>query len=106
MVSAGARGEASFWWCPGADDERNPTMQAAGITNNITSNRCDEAQNDDVECPKNITNLEAREKMRQRFRGEQVQHHGSRRAAAVRRDASHAHDSIYDEQRSHGRRLS
>ena len=27
--SAGARGEASFWWCPGADDERNPTMQAA-----------------------------------------------------------------------------
>ena len=22
--ASGARGEASFWWCPGADDERNP----------------------------------------------------------------------------------
>ena len=36
------RGESSFWWVPGADDERNPSMQAAGIMSNITSSRADE----------------------------------------------------------------
>ncbi|MGL4650819.1 MAG: phage terminase large subunit, partial [Caldilineaceae bacterium] len=30
--AAGIRGEASFWWVPGSLDERNPSMQAAGIT--------------------------------------------------------------------------
>lgn len=98
--SAGARGEASFWWCPGADDERNPTMQAAGITSNITSSRCDEAQNDDVEVPKNITNLEAREKMRQRL-GEQV-HIMVPGARLLFVGTPHTHDSIYDEQEAMG----
>ena len=57
------RGESAFWWVPGADDERNPSMQAAGICSTVTSSRCDEAQNDDVEVPKNITNPDNREKM-------------------------------------------
>ena len=65
------RGESSFWWVPNANDERNPSMQAAGITSTITSSRCDEAQNDDVEVPRNIQNPEAREKMRYRL-GEQT----------------------------------
>ena len=26
------RGEQSFWWVKGSNDERNPSMQAAGIT--------------------------------------------------------------------------
>ena len=38
----------------GATDERNPSMQAAGILSNITSSRADEVQNDDVEVPRNI----------------------------------------------------
>lgn len=54
------RGESSFWWVPGADDERNPSMQAAGIMSNITSSRADEVQNDDVEVPRNIRTPEAR----------------------------------------------
>lgn len=98
--ATGARGESSFWWAPGADDERNPSMQAAGITSNITSSRCDEAQNDDVEVPKNIQNPEAREKMRYRL-GEQVHIMvpGARRLFV---GTPHTHDSIYDEQERAG----
>lgn len=89
------RGESSFWWVPGADDERNPSMQAAGITTAITSSRADEIQNDDVEVPRNITTAEAREKMRYRL-GEQV--HilvpGGRKLFI---GTPHTHDSLYDE---------
>lgn len=94
------RGESSFWWCPEADDERNPSMQAAGITSNITSSRCDEAQNDDVEVPRNIQNPEAREKMRYRL-GEQV-HIMVPGAKRLFVGTPHTHDSIYDEQERMG----
>jgi hypothetical protein len=94
------RGEAAFWWAPGADDERNPSMQAAGITSNITSSRCDEAQNDDVEVPRNIQHPDARERMRYRL-GEQVHIMvpGARRLFV---GTPHTHDSIYDEQERMG----
>lgn len=94
------RGEASFWWVPGSEDERNPSMQAAGITSNITSSRCDEAQNDDVEVPRNITNPENREKMRYRL-GEQVHCMvpGARRLFV---GTPHTHDSLYDEMEAMG----
>lgn len=95
MQDGGARGEASFWWVPGASDERNPSMQAAGITSNITSSRCDEAQNDDVEVPRNITNPEAREKMRYRL-GEQT-HIMVPGARQLFIGTPHTHDSLYDE---------
>ena len=96
----GNKGEAAFWWCPGAQDQRNPSMQAAGILSNITSSRCDEAQNDDVEVPKNITNPESREKMRARL-GEQIHIMvpGARRLFI---GTPHTHDSIYDEQEQLG----
>jgi hypothetical protein len=96
----GNKGEAAFWWCPGADDERNPSMQAAGILSNITSSRCDEAQNDDVEVPKNITNPESREKMRARL-GEQI-HIMVPGAWRLFIGTPHTHDSIYDEQEKLG----
>lgn len=94
------RGEASFWWVPGAQDERNPSMQAAGITSNITSSRCDEAQNDDVEVPRNIQNPEAREKMRYRL-GEQT-HCMVPGARQLFIGTPHTHDSLYDEQEAMG----
>jgi len=94
------RGEASFWWVPGAVDERNPSMQAAGITSNITSSRCDEAQNDDVEVPRNIQNPEAREKMRYRL-GEQT-HCMVPGARQLFVGTPHTHDSLYDEMQSMG----
>lgn len=94
------RGEASFWWVPGAVDERNPSMQAAGITSTITSSRCDEAQNDDVEVPRNIQNPEAREKMRYRL-GEQT-HCMVPGARQLFIGTPHTHDSLYDEMESMG----
>lgn len=99
-MGSGAKGEASFWWVPGADDERNPSMQAAGITSNITSSRCDEAQNDDVEVPRNITNIEAREKMRYRL-GEQT-HIMVPGARQLFIGTPHTHDSLYDEKEAAG----
>jgi hypothetical protein len=98
--STGIRGEASFWWVPGANDERNPSMQAAGITSNITSSRCDEAQNDDVEVPRNIQNPEAREKMRYRL-GEQT-HCMVPGARQLFIGTPHTHDSLYDEKERAG----
>lgn len=94
------RGESSFWWVPGANDERNPSMQAAGITSTITSSRCDEAQNDDVEVPRNIQNPEAREKMRYRL-GEQT-HCMVPGARQLFIGTPHTHDSLYDEMESMG----
>lgn len=94
------RGESSFWWVPGADDERNPSMQAAGITSTITSSRCDEAQNDDVEVPRNIQNPEAREKMRYRL-GEQT-HCMVPGARQLFIGTPHTHDSLYDEMEGMG----
>jgi hypothetical protein len=94
------RGESSFWWVPGAVDERNPSMQAAGITSTITSSRCDEAQNDDVEVPRNIQNPEAREKMRYRL-GEQT-HCMVPGARQLFIGTPHTHDSLYDEMESMG----
>lgn len=91
----GIRGEAAFWWVPGSEDERNPSMQAAGITSNITSSRCDEAQNDDVEVPRNIQNPEARDKMRYRL-GEQT-HCMVPGARQLFIGTPHTHDSLYDE---------
>lgn len=97
---AAIKGGPEFWWVPGSDDERNPSMQAAGITSNITSSRCDEAQNDDVEVPKNITNPENREKMRHRL-GEQV-HCMVPGARQLFIGTPHTHDSLYDEMEAMG----
>lgn len=88
-------GESSFWWVPGSDDERNPSMQAAGIMSNITSSRADEVQNDDVEVPRNIKTPEARETLRYRL-GEQthILVPGGRKLYI---GTPHTHDSLYDE---------
>ena len=89
------RGESSFWWVPGNDDERNPSMQAAGIMSNITSSRADEIQNDDVEVPRNIRTAEAREILRYRL-GEQT-HILVPGGSKLYIGTPHTHDSLYDE---------
>lgn len=92
---SGIRGETTFWWVPGANDERNPSMQAAGIMSNITSSRAEEAQNDDVEVPRNITTPELREKMRHRLDEQTfILVPGGRKLFI---GTPHTHDSIYDE---------
>jgi hypothetical protein len=87
------RGDVDFWWTPDAKDERNPSMQAAGILSNITSSRADEVQNDDVEVPRNIGTAEAREKLRYRL-SEQV-HVAVPNATKLYIGTPHTHDSLY-----------
>jgi hypothetical protein len=94
------RGETEFWSVPGASDERNPSMQAAGILSNITSSRADEVQNDDVEVPKNIQTPEARAKLRYRL-SEQT-HILVPGGRTVYVGTPHTHDSLYQEQRQLG----
>lgn len=97
---AEVRGEVKFWWTTGANDERNPSMQAAGITSNVTSSRADEIQNDDVEVPRNITTPELREKMRYRLQEQTfVLVPGGRKLYI---GTPHTHDSIYDEKTEGG----
>lgn len=94
------RGESSFWWVPGNEDERNPSMQAAGIMSNITSSRADEVQNDDVEVPRNIRTPEARETLRYRL-GEQT-HILIPGGTKLYIGTPHTHDSLYDEMEKMG----
>ena len=88
-------GPVEQWWVVGSDDERNASLFAKGITSTTTSSRADECQNDDVEVPKNITNTENREKMRDRL-GEQV-HIMVPGARQLFVGTPHTHDSLYDE---------
>ena len=94
------RGESAFWWIQGNDDERNPSMQAAGIMSNITSSRADEVQNDDVEVPRNIRTPEARETLRYRL-GEQT-HILVPGGSKLYIGTPHTHDSLYDEMEKMG----
>jgi hypothetical protein len=93
-------GPVEQWWVEGSDDPRNASMFAKGITSTTTSSRADECQNDDVEVPKNISNPEAREKMRNRL-GEQV-HIMVPGAKQMFIGTPHTHDSLYDEQEKLG----
>jgi hypothetical protein len=88
-------GPVEQWWVVGSDDERNASLFAKGITSTTTSSRADECQNDDVEVPKNITNTENREKMRDRL-GEQI-HIMVPGARQLFIGTPHTHDSLYDE---------
>jgi terminase large subunit-like protein len=88
-------GQVEQWWVEGAEDARNASMYARGIMSNVTSARCDEAQNDDVEVPRNIQTAEAREKLRYRL-GEQI-HIMVPGARQLFIGTPHTHDSLYDE---------
>ena len=89
------KGTVEQWWVIGSDDARNASMYARGILSNVTSARADEAQNDDVEVPRNIQTPEAREKLRYRL-GEQthILVPGGRKLFI---GTPHTHDSLYDE---------
>jgi hypothetical protein len=90
-------GTIEQWWVTGTQeiDARNASMYAKGILSNVTSSRADFVQNDDIEVPKNIGTVEAREKLRYRL-GEQV-HIAVPGAPKMYVGTPHTHDSIYDE---------
>lgn len=93
-------GGVESWWVHGNDDPRNASMYARGILSNVTSARCDEAQNDDIEVPKNIRTPEAREQLEYRL-GEQtfIMVPGGRQLFI---GTPHTHDSIYDKTEAMG----
>lgn len=96
-LSESVKGSVEFWWTNDGyqNDPRNPSMQAAGITSNITSSRADYVQNDDVEVMKNVITPEAREKVRTRL-SEQV-HIAVPGAQKDFIGTPHSHESLYDE---------
>lgn len=89
------KGEVQEWWVSGSVDERNPSMQARGITSNVTSSRADEVQNDDVEVPRNIQTADAREKLRYRL-GEQT-HILVPGGRTLYVGTPHTHKSLYED---------
>lgn len=93
-------GGVESWWVHGNEDARNASMYARGILSNVTSARCDEAQNDDIEVPKNIRTPEAREQLEYRL-GEQtfILVPGGRQLFI---GTPHTHDSIYDKTEAMG----
>ena len=93
-------GGVEQWWVRGNDDPRNGSLYARGILSNVVSARADEAQNDDVEVPRNIQTPDAREKLRFRL-GEQT-HILIPGGRLLFSGTPHTHDSIYDEQEAMG----
>ena len=97
------KGEVQEWWVSGSVDERNPSMQARGITSNVTSSRADEVQNDDVEVPRNIQTADAREKLRYRL-GEQT-HILVPGGRTLYVGTPHTHKSLYEDVKTNSRCL-
>lgn len=95
-----AKGDVDFWWVDGYTDERNPSMQAAGILSNITSSRADEIQNDDVEVPKNIGSPEMRAKLRYRL-SEQI-HVAVPNTKTLYVGTPHTYDTLYNDVKDRG----
>lgn len=92
---AGKPGAFSFW-VEGATDARNASMEARGISSNATASRCDDADFDDVEVPRNIRSGEARTLLRQKLaESTHILVPGGRKTYI---GTPHTVDSIYSEQ--------
>jgi hypothetical protein len=94
---------AQAFWVSGSIDPRNASMTAVGVNQNVTSARADDIDYDDVEVPKNIRTVEARENLRNKTQestfiavpGAQETYIGT----------PHTHDSLYPEQVAAGAEL-
>lgn len=87
---------AKSFWVNGANDARNPSMEAVGINSNATGSRADDADFDDIEVPKNIKTPEARMNLRQKI--EESTHILVPGWQKTFVGTPHTHDSIYIEQ--------
>lgn len=95
MLRTGRPGALSFW-VVGAQDERNPSMEAVGVNSNATGSRADDADFDDIEVPKNIKSVDARKNLRQKI--EDCTHILVPGWQKTFVGTPHTHDSIYMEQ--------
>lgn len=86
---------AKRFWVTGAQDARNASMRANGVTSNATGARADDVDFDDIEVPGNIETPEARLKLRQRI--SESTHIAVPGAQMTFIGTPHTHDSIYPE---------
>lgn len=86
---------AQQFWVNGATDARNPSMQAVGVNSNATGSRADAIDFDDVEVPKNIKTVEARQNLRLKI--DDSAHIAVPGAQSTYIGTPHTHDSIYTE---------
>lgn len=91
---------AAEFWVAGAVDARNPSMAAYGVLSNATGSRADAVDFDDVEVPKNIRTVEAREKLRERI--SEATHILVPGGQETYIGTPHTHESIYTEQSQGG----
>lgn len=87
---------AQSFWVLGSTDARNPSMEAVGVNSNATGSRADDIDFDDIEVPKNIKTVEARENLRTKI--EDTTHIAVPRTQKTWIGTPHTHDSIYMEQ--------
>ena len=84
------------FWTAEATDLRNPSMAGNGILSNATGSRADDVDFDDIEVPKNIKTVEAREAVRARIaETTHILVPGGRKTFI---GTPHTHNSIYEEQ--------
>lgn len=92
----GSKPGAQSFWVTGAQDARNPSMEAVGVSSNATGSRADALDFDDIEVPKNIKTAEARANLRLKI--EDSTHIAVPGAQTTYIGTPHTHDSIYTEQ--------
>lgn len=87
---------AQSFWVSGANDARNPSMEAVGVSSNATGSRADAIDFDDPEVPKNIKTAEARANLRSKI--EDSTHIAVPGGQKTYIGTPHTHDSVYMEQ--------
>ena len=102
MLPPGRPGALSFW-VVGAQDARNPSMEAVGVNSNATGSRADDADFDDIEIPKNIKSTDARQNLRQKI--DDCTHILVPGWQKTFVGTPHTHDSVYTEQIAGGAAL-
>jgi len=87
---------AQSFWVTGALDARNASMEAVGVNGNSTGSRADDIDFDDIEIPKNIKTVDAREGLRMKI--EESTHIIVPGGQKTYVGTPHTHDSVYEEQ--------
>ena len=86
---------ASEYFVTGAEDLRNPSMQANSILGNATGSRATDIDFDDIEVPKNIRTVELRERLRERI--DEAVHILVPGGQKTYIGTPHTHDTLYAE---------
>lgn len=86
---------SSEFFVMGAEDLRNPSMQANSILGNATGSRATDIDFDDIEVPKNIRTVELRERLRERM--DEAVHILVPGGQKTYIGTPHTHDTLYAE---------